>query len=351
MILGNLQRIESALGEVAPAGGGAADAALPQIRRAMENADRGARQAAKLTQQLLTFARRTRLEPRAVSLNAVLMEFGDMLARTLGDRIEIRLDLDPRLPACLVDPVQAEMALLNVLVNARDAMPGGGRAVVSTGTVRLDEAAAKARGDGVKPGRYVALSVRDEGEGMEPEVLARATEPFFTTKGAGKGTGLGLAMVHGFVKQSGGRLEIESEPRRGTTVRLLFPEAPDGAAAARGAATDDGRATAAEAEGGRGETILVVEDSADVLDLSLHHLGQLGYRTVPARSGEEALEMLARDGPGTPRSSSRRGLPPPGSTCSASPTGGRSWRTGCAPPWPARVQRRAGHAQRCRPTG
>jgi PAS domain S-box-containing protein len=280
VVQGNLQRIESLLDS--PPESGAAP-----LRRALDNADRGARQAAKLTQQLLTFARRTRLDPKPINLNAVLMEFGDMLARTLGERIEIRLDLDPRLPAALADPVQVEMALLNVLVNARDAMPEGGRAVVSTGAVRLDAAAAAATGNGIRPGPYVALTVRDEGEGMTPEVMARATEPFFTTKSSGKGTGLGLAMVHGFLKQSGGRLEIESEPRRGTTVRMLLPQTrerpePVEAAPARG---DRPRT-------GRGERVLVVDDSVDVLDLAMHHLAELGYSPVPARSAEEALDLL-----------------------------------------------------------
>ena len=160
-----------------------------------------------------------------MSLNAVLAEFGDMLSRTLGDAIEIRYDLDPLLPTCLVDPVHAEMAVLNVLANARDAMPRGGRATVRTGIGAGGGDADRPGQRRDRPGRYVALTVEDDGPGMPPEVLARATEPFFTTKGPGKGTGLGLAMVHGFAHQSGGRLEIDSAPGRGTTVRMLFPEA------------------------------------------------------------------------------------------------------------------------------
>jgi CheY-like chemotaxis protein len=238
----------------------------------------------------VTFARKTRLEPQAAVLNGVLAEFGDMLAHTLGVGIEVRYDLDPGLPPCVVDPTHAEMALLNVLANARDAMPGGGRATVRTGTAVLDEAAIAA-GDGLKPGRYVALTVEDDGVGMEPAVLARAAEPFFTTK-KGKGTGLGLAMVHGFVRQSGGRLEIASEPGRGTTVRMLFPVAAEREASP----PRPPRAEPVLDLRGGAETVLAVDDDDDVLDLAVHHLTALGYAVLSARSGEEALEVLGRTG-------------------------------------------------------
>ncbi len=278
VILGNLRRAN-------------AQAEDPElVRRATERAARAGEQAAKLTKQLVSFARKTRLEPHALVLNGVLAEFGDMLAHTLGGGIEVRYDLDPGLPPCVVDPTHAEMALLNVLANARDAMPGGGKATVRTGTVDLDEAAIAAAGDGLKPGRYVALAVEDEGPGMPPAVLARAAEPFFTTK-KGKGTGLGLAMVHGFVRQSGGRLEISSEPGRGTAVRMLFPVWTGGAEAppprpSKAEPVLDAR--------GRAETVLAVDDDEDVLDLAVHHLTALGYRVLSARSGEEALEVLER---------------------------------------------------------
>ena len=167
-------------------------------------------------------------------------------------------------------------------------MPDGGRAPVRTDTTVLDEAAVAAAGDGLKRGSYVALSVEDNGPGMAPEVLARAAEPFFTTKST-KGTGLGLAMVHGFMRQSGGRLEIASEPDRGTTVRMLFPVSSD-------APPPPARSEPVLDPRGGAETILVVEDNDDVLDLAVHHLTGRGYAVLSARSGEEALEVLARAG-------------------------------------------------------
>jgi CheY-like chemotaxis protein len=275
VVLGNLGRVEARLPP------------QPEALRPLERARQAARHAATLTRQLLTFARRTRLEPRPVVLNAVLSEIGEALSRTLGDGVELRYDLDPRLPPCAIDPTQVEAALLNLLANARDAMPCGGRATVRTGTVMLDEAAAVAAGDGLKPGRYVLLSVEDEGPGMLPEVLARSTEPFFTTR-AGKRTGLGLATVHGFVRQSGGRIEISSTPGQGTAVRILFPLAPDDAAglpASSGEVLQDRRTDGSE-------TILAVDDDEGVLELAVHQLTALDYRVLLARSGEEALDVL-----------------------------------------------------------
>jgi PAS domain S-box-containing protein len=270
---------------------GRAAARLPdqtEVLKPLERARQAARQVATLTRQLLTFARRARLEPRPVALNTLLTEAGPKLSRSLGEGIALRFDLDPCLPPCLVDPTQMEAALLNVLANAGDAMPAGGQATVRTGTVVLDEAAAMAGGEDLKPGRYVVLGVEDEGSGMPPEVLARSTEPFFSTK-AGKGAGLGLATVHGFVRQSGGRLEISSAPGQGTTVRMLFP-----------AATEPATSTSSTAGGPRGgevdgtKTVLAVDDDEGVLDLAVHHLRTLGFRVLAARSGEEALEMLRR---------------------------------------------------------
>jgi CheY-like chemotaxis protein len=198
----------------------------------------------------------------------------------------LRFDLDPYLPPCVVDPTQVEAALLNLLANARDAMPSGGYATVWTGTVVLDEAAVMAGSEDLKPGRYVVLGVKDEGPGMPPEVLARSVEPFFSTK-AGKGAGLGLATVHGFVRQSGGRLEISSAPERGTIVSMLFPEANEPAASTP-SKTDGPRGGEVDGTG----TVLAVDDDEGVLDLAMHHLRALGCRVLPARSGEEALEIL-----------------------------------------------------------
>ena len=246
----------------------------------IRRAQRSAMKAGKLTQQLLTFARKQRLEPRRVNLNSLLVEFSELLVRTLGDKVELHLDLKPGLPACTLDPTHLEMALLNVLINARDAMPNGGQVKVATGLER---------------GNQVVICVTDEGEGMTPEVMRRATEPFFTTKGPG--TGLGLAMVHGFVQQSRGRLEIDSTPGQGTTVRMLFPLA-DGETAAAGPAPDTaegGGPDAALQEDEARPRILVVEDNEDVRELAESMLGAAGYAVVSAPSGERALELLEEE--------------------------------------------------------
>jgi len=246
----------------------------------IRRAQRSAMKAGKLTQQLLTFARKQRLEPRRVNLNALLVEFSELLVRTLGDQVELHLDLKPGLPACTLDPTHLEMALLNVLINARDAMPNGGQVKVATA---------------LAPGNQVAICVADGGEGMTPEVMRRATEPFFTTKGPG--TGLGLAMVHGFVQQSRGRLDIDSTPGQGTTVRMLFPLA-DGEVVAGGLApdadpgADEDDPEAAIQEHENKPRILVVEDNEDVRELAESMLGAAGYAVVSAASGERALELL-----------------------------------------------------------
>jgi PAS domain S-box-containing protein len=197
-----------------------------RLHRYADNAREAAERGARLTKQLLAFARKTRLESRALDISALVHSFGELMESTVGSQVELQLNLRRRLPMVLVDPVHLEMALLNVVINARDAMPTGGTVTVATSMVSMEH-------EGAPNGRHVALSVTDEGVGMPAYVLERATEPFFTTKGVGKGTGLGLAMVHGFVQQSLGRLEIESEPGRGTTVRMLFP-ANDGATVEQG---------------------------------------------------------------------------------------------------------------------
>jgi len=254
-----------------------------QAADAIERARKAAMKGGALTQQLLTFARKQRLEPRRINLNALVVEFSEMLVRTLGDRVELRLDLRPGLPACLLDPTHLEMALLNVLINARDAMAEDG--TVTVGTSMLQEPEHRQR-LGLPPGRYLVLCVIDEGEGMTPEVLQRATEPFFTTKGPG--TGLGLAMVHGFVQQSQGRLEITSRKEKGTTVRMIFPIADDGEGQA---APDEPQDNAVQAPAGK-PTILLVDDNDDVRDLGCMLLETSGYGVVTVPSGERALAVL-----------------------------------------------------------
>ncbi|MCI0756843.1 histidine kinase famiy protein [Teichococcus vastitatis] len=254
---------------------------LRYLSRAAEAADRGA----KLTKQLLAFARKTRLDPRPTELNTLINEFGDMLESSVGNQVELRFNLQRRLPPAQLDPVHLEMALLNVVINARDAMPQGGTVTITTTVETLPD-------NGLPGGRYVVLSVADTGCGMPPHVLERATEPFFTTKGTGKGTGLGLAMALGFVQQSLGKLEIRSELGQGTTIRMLFPAAPEISTPPRPAAP---RSQEIERRGAA-ETVLVVEDSEDVLALACEQLEDLGYRVLPAGNADEALAILDRQG-------------------------------------------------------
>jgi PAS domain S-box-containing protein len=255
-------------------------------RRLLSNAARAAERGARLTRQLLAFARKTRLEPRRINMNDLIHEFGDLIDNTVGAQIRLVTALERRLPAVQIDPTHLEMAVLNILINARDAMPGGGTVTIATELWKLNGNAAA---HGLPEGDYVVLSIRDEGHGMTPEVLQRATEPFFSTKGKDRGTGLGLAMVHGFVQQSLGRLEIESEPGQGTTMRLLFPVAPPEDLTPVVARPTSAKAISSDA-GGR--TILLVEDSDDVRALATEQLAAMGYGIVAAASGEEALKKL-----------------------------------------------------------
>jgi len=276
----NLLQVINGNLEVALLGAGAQHKAAESIRRAQ----RATMQAAKLTQQLLTFARKQRLEPKRLSLNSLVVDFSDMLVRTLGEKIDLRLDLKPGLPPCTIDPTYLEMALLNVVLNARDAMPGGG--AVTVGTTVLGEE--RRRLLGLPAGDYVCICVRDEGQGMTPEVRRRATEPFFTTKGPG--TGLGLAMVHGFVQQSHGKLDIESTPGEGTLVRMVFRMAEQ--AAGDGDAQAGTRADAHDDPRRRACRVLVVEDNDDVRELAESMLQMADYEVLSAPSGERALGLL-----------------------------------------------------------
>jgi PAS domain S-box-containing protein len=257
-------------------------------RQQLERAQRAALRAGKLTQQLLTFARKQRLDPKPVNINNLVFDFSEMLARTLGAKVELRLDLRPGLPVCMLDPTHLEMALLNVLINARDAMPDGGEVTVATAIVRGED---RLKVHGLPHGTYVSLCVIDKGTGMEDEVLRRATEPFFTTKGPG--TGLGLAMVHGFVQQSHGRLEIDSKPGEGTKVTMIFPIADNGTGHGD-AAAGDAAPDAAGANAGK-PTVLVVEDNDDVRELAEQVLEMEGYAVQSAASGEQAMDLLRQD--------------------------------------------------------
>lgn len=272
----------------------AARAQDERLLRYIGNARDAAGRGAKLTGQLLAFARKSRLDPRAVDINATINGFIDVLETSLGKQVDLQLTLRRGLPPAVLDPEQFEMAVLNIAINARDAMPGGGLIELVTGRLELDgDAAAR----GLSPGSYVVVEVRDEGEGMPAHIIERVTEPFFTTKPTGKGTGLGLAMASGFVQQSRGRLEIDSTPGAGTTIRLLFPAASDRnppagtpAPAPMSAHPDD------EAPGAH---ILVVEDSVEVLELAREILEEVGYRVTTAETGDQALATFETFAPGT----------------------------------------------------
>jgi PAS domain S-box-containing protein len=242
-----------------------------------------AQHGANLTQQLLAFARRQALEPSVVDVNALIEHMSALLSRSLGDDIEIDLALDSETCLALVDRSQLESALLNLALNARDAMPCGGRLEIQTAIRETDEAQARALE--IDAARHVVLSVTDSGEGIEPDQVGRVFEPFYTTKETGKGTGLGLSMVYGFVKQSRGHVRIESTPGTGTCIEMLLPSAD-------GPASEDARITAPAAMEGGNETILLVEDDDLVRAFAREQLDQLGYRVMEAENGPAALAIL-----------------------------------------------------------
>jgi two-component system CheB/CheR fusion protein len=241
----------------------------------------------ELTYRLLAFARKQPLVPQVVDLNALLPGQVAMLRRALGQEISVATTLAADLWRTLADPTQIGEALLNLALNARDAMPHGGRLKIETANAHLDQGnAAETTESGV--GDYVVLAVTDSGTGMPPEVIERVTEPFFTTKPPGAGSGLGLSMAYGFARQSGGDLRIESEVGVGTTIRLYLPRAPDGAAPAQVAA----EAGAAPLDPGGNETILLADDNPTLRDVTRRHLIALGYHVSVAANGPAALGIL-----------------------------------------------------------
>ncbi|HEY1257739.1 MAG TPA: ATP-binding protein [Stellaceae bacterium] len=249
---------------------------------ALRSANRGA----VLVQQLLAFASRQELRAEATDLDALLRDIEVLLARTVGDSVDIVLDNAPGLWRCEIDAAQLEAAVMNLVINARDAMPRGGRVTLRTRNLTAEALPADAD---LRPGEYVALAVEDNGEGMTHEVMARAFEPFYTTKETGKGTGLGLSMVYGFARQSGGEVRLESTRGAGTCVTLYLPRAALSTAADRGDVAE-------MAQRGSG-SILVVEDDRDVREVSIAMLSSLGYRVSVAGGGTAALEALRRPGP------------------------------------------------------
>lgn len=257
-----------------------------KARQCIDNAGEGAQRAAQLTARLLAFSRQTPLEPRAVDANKLVGGMSELLRRTIGEQVAVETVLAGGLWPAHIDPSQLENAILNLAVNARDAMPDGGRLTIETNNTHLDDGYA-AQHDEVEPGQYIVICVTDTGTGMPPHVVERAFDPFYTTKEVGKGTGLGLSQVFGFVKQSGGHVKIYSEPEQGTTIKLYLPRhfgKPDDGAG------EDGDAPIAHARDD--EIVLVVEDEERVRRMSVDALRSLGYTVVQASGGVEALEVL-----------------------------------------------------------
>ena len=255
--------------------------------RAIETAQRASRSAAQLVQRMLVFSRLQKLEPAALDANALISDMQEMMARTLGETIEMKVSLAPGLWFTFVDRNQLESALLNLVVNARDAMPNGGSLTIETANVEFAEASDAA----VAPGRYAMINVKDTGCGIPKELMDKVFEPFFTTKEVGAGSGLGLSMVYGFVKQSRGHVRLQSEVGAGSSVRIYLPRSNEGVSRDVAARTEsplaDGSARARD-----GETVLLVEDNEQVRSLGLSALRNLGYRVLEAPDGRSALRLL-----------------------------------------------------------
>ena len=258
------------------------------VDRYIGAAQGAATRAAALTHRLLAFSRRQTLEPKPTDVNRLVEGMEDMIRRTVGPAIAIAVVGAPKLWFTLVDPPQLENALLNLCINARDAMPDGGRLTIETRNTRFDEQAARARG--MPPGPYVSLSVRDVGTGMPPDVIAKAFDPFFTTKPLGEGTGLGLSMIYGFARQSGGQVRIESEMGTGTLVTIDLPR-HEGEGDEEGAPATRKAASRAE----QGETVLVVDDEPTVRMLVTEVLEDLGYTAIEAADSVAGLRVLQSD--------------------------------------------------------
>jgi PAS domain S-box-containing protein len=276
VIIGNLDTLTRTLSDDAP-----------RLKRAADRALNGARRAAALTQRLLAFSRRQPLDPKPVNVNALVTGLSEMVHRTLGETVEIETVLAAGLWQVEADANELESAILNLAVNARDAMPDGGRLTIETANAHIDEAYAANYAE-VAPGQYVCVCVSDTGKGMDEATVARAFEPFFTTKPVGQGTGLGLSQVYGFVKQSSGHIKIYSEIGQGTTVKIYLPRLSTDPAVAE----DEVESVIPDADGE--ETILVLEDDDDVRTYTVEILRELGYRVIEAHDGPSALRLLER---------------------------------------------------------
>jgi len=272
VILGNLELLDSQLDD-------------PQLAKRIEIASRAVSRGADLTDKLLTFARRRALRPEHADLNVALAQQGDLLARTLGEAIEVELKLAREPCFTQVDTSELQTTLLNLVINARDAMPRGGRLIVSTQRVALD-GDIQVFGAEAPQGDFVKVEVSDTGTGMSPKVMDHLFEPFFTTKDVGKGTGLGLSQVYGFVTQSEGYISVESGGSGGTRVAIFLPSAESENDMAN---TDE---VAPQTAHGGNEKILVVEDNSEVREVAVDMLCALGYNVIPASDGNDALELL-----------------------------------------------------------
>ncbi|SHG87349.1 hybrid sensor histidine kinase/response regulator [Pollutimonas bauzanensis] len=273
-ISGNLEILETRLAQGRVAG----------LERYIAGAQGSARRAASLTQRLLAFSRRQTLDPKSTDANRLIAGMEDLIRRTVGPDIDVKIAGADSIWATLIDPSQLENALLNLCINARDAMfPGGGCLTIETANKCLDQRGA--REQGLPPGQYVSLSVTDTGSGMPPDVVTKAFDPFFTTKPLGQGTGLGLSMIYGFVRQSGGQVQICSEVGSGTTMRLYLPRHA-------GNADRSSELDVAAANAGRGETVLVIDDEPSIRMLIIEVLEESGYIALEAGDGPSGLEIL-----------------------------------------------------------
>lgn len=262
---------------------------LAKITRAINMAQQATQRAATLTARLLAFSRRQPLDPKPIDVDKVIAGIAEMLRSTLGERIKVEIVGAAGLWRAMADQPELEHAVLNMAVNARDAMPGGGRLTIETGNIYLDEAYVATFPEAVPPGQYVLIAITDTGSGIEPALLERVFEPFFTTKEVGKGTGLGLSQVYGFIRQTGGHIRIYSEIGIGTTIKLFLPRAEgkverdDEIAHAPGLLIGD-------------ETVLIVEDHSDLRDYAAGVLRELGYTVLEADCAQQALERLKTAG-------------------------------------------------------
>lgn len=271
IVLGNLELLEARL-------------STGEERQLIGNSMNAARRAAELTHQLLAYSRKQALVPRYINVKNHVERMASLLARTLGETISLQTASQDGLWWCMADPAQLESAIVNLCLNARDAMPEGGTLLIECANARL-EGAGKVRNSDAVAGDYVDLSVTDTGTGMPPEILERVFEPFFTTKDVGKGSGLGLSMIYGFAKQSGGHVSVRSEEGKGTTVNLYLPRAEQ-------PSQSDGPQQHDDVPLGRGETVLVIEDDEDVRGLAVELLEGLGYAVIDVADAAAAHQVL-----------------------------------------------------------